>query len=113
MAASKTRILDAWWTSPTSGVVELDQDWTRKRLPPLYFGPPRQRLTLCEAAPLVRYGEMSGYYSDGERLSFLLSPTRYPHMDLEAEDLYVAGSFNGWGRAVGKKTWRLQRHATV
>ncbi len=100
----------ARWLSHNRGVVFLHQDWTgSSSLPPLFLNPGKRKLKSLERAPLHYSGQLSGYYIQGGKVTFLLWPEYYPNLDLEENVFYVAGDFNGWEQAISDPEWRMHR----
>jgi pullulanase/glycogen debranching enzyme len=103
------RILRAWLTSATSGVIELDHDWNADLLPLLKPGERAFELASLEKAPPETFADEAAYFVDDQgRLVFVLDPTVNSWIDLAKTPVYVAGDFNGWNDAVGRPEWRLQ-----
>ncbi|MFI5336319.1 MAG: alpha-amylase family glycosyl hydrolase [Opitutales bacterium] len=103
-------ILRAWLTSATSGVIELDADWQGGLLPILTAGEKAFSLASVEPAQPELYAEAAGYYVDAEqRLVFVLDPAEHSWIDFERMPVYVGGDFNGWGEAVGRPEWQLEK----
>ncbi len=50
-----------------------------------------------------------GFRIDGSHVVFLFNDRYYSTNTSSQDQIYVAGSFNGWGSAVGKKKWKLNR----
>ncbi len=98
----------ASWTSLETGVVSLRRDWVHPQPPEFRWGPKDLPLRNVRRAPLSDYGNISGYFIKKDRLSFVVRADRYAEIDLSAEPIYVAGDFNGWADAVGKKEWQLR-----
>jgi pullulanase/glycogen debranching enzyme len=104
------RILRAWLTSATSGVIELDADWREDLLPLLAPGEKAYELASLEPAPPELFSEEAAYFVDAAgRLVFVLDPAGHSWIDFTRTPVYVAGDFNGWNDAVGRPEWRLQR----
>lgn len=104
------RILRAWLTSASSGIIELDADWTADLLPLLAPGEKAFRLaSLAPAAPEL-YAEEAAYFVDADgRVVFVLDPAEHAGVDFERTALYVGGDFNGWQEAIGRPEWQLKR----
>lgn len=103
------RIIRAWLSSASSGVIELDGDWTGDSLPLLAPGDKAFAFTdLRPAAPSL-YADEAAYYVDAEGLLvFVLDPAEHSWVDFGTLPVYVAGDFNGWEAAVGQAEWALQ-----
>ena len=109
MPDSPHRIVRAWLESLTTGVVELDHDWTSAEPPRFTFGaqcPTPDALTAdtgLMAAVSFRYF----VNAEGEMI-FALTPEHGSEINPGRDTLYVAGDFNGWQLAVGQEKWRLK-----
>ncbi|HET7536913.1 MAG TPA: alpha-amylase family glycosyl hydrolase [Candidatus Didemnitutus sp.] len=104
------RILRAWLTSPTTGIIELDADWSEDLLPLLVPGENAFTLASLEPARPEVYAETAAYFVDGEeRLVFVLNPADYTWIDFERTPVYVAGDFNGWEKSVGRPEWQMTK----
>lgn len=103
------RILRAWLTSATSGIIELDADWTADLLPLLAPGEKAFKLESLVPADPALYAEEAAYFVDAERrVVFVLDPADHPGVDLERTPVYVGGDFNGWQEAIGRPEWQLK-----
>ena len=103
------RIVRAWLTSASTGVIELDGDWREDLLPLLVPGDKAFTLAALEPAPPALFAEESAYFVDAEgRLVLVLDPAEHSWLDFTRTSVYVAGDFNGWIEAVGRPEWRLQ-----
>ena len=102
------KIDSAWWTSRHTGRVVLAEDWVEQNLPPLKWGTGGIPLPDLQPAPLITFGDESGYYLDQDRITFLVRPARYPAIDWDNASLYVAGEFNGWNPAYCYAVWKLE-----
>jgi len=109
MADNAHRIVRAWLESPTSGVVELDRDWTDRRVPRFTFGEQCPApAALAPASGLVA-GSAYGYFLDARgEITFLL-PLEHGCNVHPTDTVFLAGDFNGWQAAVGDPAWQLQR----
>jgi pullulanase/glycogen debranching enzyme len=104
------RILRAWLTSATSGIIELDADWSADLLPLLAPGEKAFRLASLAPADPALYAEEAAYFVDAEgRVVFVLDPADHAGVDFERTPVYVGGDFNGWGDAVGRPEWQLKK----
>ncbi len=110
MKQPEHRILRAWLTSATTGVIELDADWRADLLPLLAPGEKAYQIAQIEPAAPELYADEAAYYVDAEdRLVFVLDPAEHPGIDCERTPLYVGGEFNGWGEAIGRPEWQLKK----
>jgi pullulanase/glycogen debranching enzyme len=109
MPEQAQRIIRAWLTSASSGVIELDADWTGNSLPLL--APGDKAFAFADfgpAAPSLYADEAAYYVDDDGQLVFVLDPAEHSWMKFGQMPVYVAGDFNGWQEAVGKAEWCLQ-----
>jgi len=103
------RIARAWLISPSSGVIELDADWTGASLPLL--APGDQAFTFADlrpAAPSLYADEAAYYVDDAGQVVFVLDPAEHSWVDFGTMPVYVAGDFNGWEQAIGQPGWALE-----
>ncbi|HYP18272.1 MAG TPA: alpha-amylase family glycosyl hydrolase [Opitutus sp.] len=108
MPSSAHRIVRAWLESQTTGVVELDRDWRAARPPQLSMGGHCPSPGGLAPAALLTVGRSYGYVVRGEELLFLFADGQRAGLDLDRDELYVAGDFNDWQQAVGREEWRLK-----
>src|SRR3954467_9468668 len=103
------RIVRAWLESPSSGIIELDHDWTGRARPRFTLGKQCPALGGLAPAPGLPAGRAYGYFfnTHGE-VSFVLPLERGCDIDPARDTVYLAGNFNGWPQAVGDDAWRLQ-----
>ena len=109
MSESAYRIVSAWLESLTTGVVELDRDWTHARPP---------RFTLGDQCPTPSGLKVDGglmaavsyryFVNAAGEMVFALTPEHGSVIDPAKDTVYVAGDFNGWQDAVGHEAWRLR-----
>jgi len=110
MAASQSshRIVNAFLTSLSEGVVELDRDWRSGRQPPIALeGKPMGFLSLKPVEPSDYAWESRYFENERGELAFVFNPEEYPAIDYDSAEVYLAGEFNGWGEAIGDSAWRL------
>ncbi len=108
MPDSAQRIARAWLTSASTGLIEMNEDWTAASLPLLAPGDKAFEFTDLSLAEPSLYAEEAGYYVDEiGQLVFMLDPADYSWVDFSVMPIYVAGDFNGWQAAVGKLEWSL------
>lgn len=109
MTQPEHRILRAWLTSATSGVIELDADWQGELLPLLAPGEKAFQLATLEQAAPELYAEEAAYYvDDAGQVVFVLDPQEHAGVDFERTAVYVGGDFNGWQAAIGRPEWQLK-----
>ncbi len=103
------RIARAWLSSTSTGIIELDADWTGDSLPLLAPGDKAFAFAdLGPAAPSL-YADEAAYYVDEDGLLvFVLDPAEHSWVDFGQMPVYVAGDFNGWDAAVGQADWALE-----
>lgn len=110
MKQPEHRILRAWLTSASSGIIELDADWHAHLLPLLAPGEKAFQLATLEPAEPELYAAEACYYVDGqEHVVFVLDPSEHPGVDFERTSVYVVGDFNSWDEAIGRPEWQLKR----
>src|SRR4051812_20662683 len=108
--AEPHRIVRAWLESPTSGIIELDRDWTGRAPPRFTLGKHCPMPSALAPAPGLPAGRADGYFFnnlDGV-ISFVLPLEHGCDVDPAQDKVYVAGDFNGWQEAVGKEEWELK-----
>jgi pullulanase len=108
--AEPHRIVRAWLESPTTGIIELDRDWTTGRAHPRFtLGKHCPTPGALAPAPGLPAGRVYGYFfnnDDGE-ITFVLPLERGCDVDPARDKVYLAGDFNGWQDAVGKEEWQM------
>src|SRR6187402_544597 len=103
------RIARAWLTSASTGIIEMDADWTAASLPLLAPGDKAFEFTDLSPAEPSLYAEEAGYYVDeAGQVVFMLDPEEHTWIDFSVTTIYVAGDFNGWQDAVGKPEWSME-----
>ncbi len=109
MNPSEVRVASAVLQSPTSGSIELTEDWHARELPKLSLAEKPHRFAKLRREPEIEYGLVAGFFVDrADSLIFCFDPARTPEIDWRKTPVYVAGSFNGWQEAVGSEQWCLQ-----
>jgi len=109
MKSANAKVCHAYWESSYSGVVLLGRDWNDdRRKPPLMLGPDRLPFQTLERADKRDFARLSRYYRDRSSWRFVLHPDRYPQLKKREKRVFLAGEFNDWGEAIGKKTWELK-----
>ncbi len=112
MSSRANRIVQAWLTSPTSGVLELARDWRARHAPPVKFSG-GLRVAGLKRVRDHSFGNESGYFvSRTGRIYFFLPVDAHPKPFARRSAVYLAGDFNGWGEAIGREEWEL-REATL
>ncbi|HEY1108794.1 MAG TPA: hypothetical protein VGE76_09185, partial [Opitutaceae bacterium] len=107
--ADPTRIVRAWLESPTTGIIELEKDWTDTKPPRFTLGAEQPALLKLSPAPGLAAGRVYGYFFDslaGEMV-FVLPLQHGCDIDPARDTVYLAGDFNGWQEAVGKTDWLM------
>ena len=108
MPDSPPRLLRAWLDSLSSGIVEFDRDWDWPAPPPLALNAGAPPLASVTPAPALALGLSYGYFLSGPRVvTFVLPLEHGREVDPARDQVYLAGSFNGWQNAVGQEEWRL------
>jgi pullulanase len=108
--AEPHRIVRAWLESPTSGIIELDRDWTARGQPRFTLGKQCPTPSALAPAPGLTAGRAYGYFFDNTKgaVSFVLPLEHGCDVDAARDKVYVAGDFNEWSHAVGKPEWQLE-----
>lgn len=103
------KILTAFWISKDQIFVFLTNDWLFKdALPPLYFNQLKLSHQNLKLAPLKLFGKFTGYCKENDTITFI----HYPNSEEENKRIYIAGNFNGWGKAIGNDKWLLKLTTT-
>lgn len=110
MAEAPHRIVRAWLESLTSGIIELDRDWTERTHPRFTLGRHCPTPSGLAPAPGLAAGRTFGYFFDNAagEITFVLPLEHGCDIDPARDTVYLAGDFNGWGAAVGDASWRLE-----
>jgi pullulanase len=107
--AEAHRIVRAWLDSPSSGIIELDRDWTRRTPPHFSLGRHCPTTEALAPAPALAASKLYGYYvDDAGQISFVLALENGCGVDPVVDKVYLAGDFNGWQAAIGRPEWELQ-----
>ena len=108
--AESHRIVRAWLESPTSGIIELDRDWTARAHPRFTLGKHCPTPGALAAAPGLAAGRTYGYFFDNESgtIIFVLPLEHGCDIDPQRDTVYLAGDFNQWGAAVGNDEWQMR-----
>ena len=102
------RIVRAWLDSLSSGIIELDRDWTARQPPRFTLGKHCPAPAGLVAAPGLPAGRAYGYFFNRNGgISFVLPLEHGCDIDPARDTVYLAGDFNDWQVAVGKDEWRL------
>jgi pullulanase/glycogen debranching enzyme len=106
---SPPKIKRAWLESTSAGIVEFEQDWNGGPIPALRLDSDQTVFTsLSPAPPLVVGGSWGYVLRRPNRLSFVLPLGQGGEIDPKRDRVYVAGDFNGWGRALGRPEWEMK-----
>ncbi len=110
MGESPHLIVCAWLESLTSGVIELDRDWTSRARPRFTLGAHCPAPAGLAPASRLTVGRAFGYCFDGKsgEISFILPLEHGSEIDPARDSVYLAGDFNGWQAAVGQAEWKLE-----
>ena len=108
MALHPHRIVRAGLDSLTSGVVELDRDWTEAKPPRFTLGSHCPAPGGLAAADALTAGRAYRYFVAGDEISFVLPLTEVGSIDPLREAVYLAGDFNDWQEAVGHDEWQMR-----
>lgn len=107
--ADPHRIVRAWLESPTSGIIELDRDWSGRSHPRFTLGKHCPTPGALAPAPGLPAGRAYGYYFDNKAgvVRFVLPLEHGCDVDSTRDKVYLAGDFNDWQAAVGKEEWEM------
>ena len=109
MPDSSPRLVRAWLTSLSSGVVEFDRDWVGELPPSFALGKGAPAVKGIHAASALDAARSYGYHLGTDfRLSFILALEHGSDVDPDSDQVYVAGDFNGWQAAVGDPRWLME-----
>ncbi len=109
MADSPHRIVRAWLESLTTGVVELDRDWTDRSCPRFTLGEQCPLPSGLAPAPGLVAGRTHGYFLNPQgEIAFVYPLAPGCGIDPARDAVYLAGDFNGWQAAIGAPEWRLR-----
>src|SRR5262245_55037127 len=109
MAESPHRIVRAWLDSLTSGIIELDRDWTGRRQPRFTLGKQCPAPGSLAPAPGLAAGRAYGYFLNAQReITFVLPLEHGCEIDPARDRVYLAGDFNGWEAVVGQAEWEMK-----
>lgn len=102
-------LLNAVLQAPVRIQAELSSDWEGTDLPEFHLEPGGPIAEVARAN-LEAFARTSAYYLDDEGLHFYCSGRVLAQNQLDLDEpVYVAGQFNGWGQAIGKEKWRMER----
>ncbi|MEO6246169.1 MAG: alpha-amylase family glycosyl hydrolase, partial [Opitutaceae bacterium] len=108
--AEPHRIVRAWLESPSSGIIELDRDWTNRTPPAFALGKKNLVPETLAPAPGLPAGRAYGYFfnaSDGS-ITFVLPLEHGCDIDPARDTVFLSGDFNQWQAAVGDEAWQLK-----
>lgn len=106
--APAPRLVRAWLESLSTGVVELDRDWTGRTLPRFTLGEQCAAPGALAPAPGLIAGRAYGYFLNPKgEITFVFPLESGSHVRPERDSVYLAGDFNGWQAAIGAEEWRL------
>ncbi len=104
----KPRILHVSLTSLETGLIEFDQDWPEGD-PPAVEVFPATRLESLEKVSPELFALESGYFFADGAITFVLDPVHYPWLGQAAQDVRLAGEFNGWNPFADGDRWKLRQ----
>lgn len=95
-------IVSCYWQDVETLWVDFNEDIAGE-VPhlPLYFEGKEREEVQFSRIDIRDFGRAYHYYSDGENINFIVNK------DEIKGELYLAGSFNGWGDAMGKSKWLM------
>ncbi len=108
MPDSAPHIVRAWLESLTTGVVELDRDWTDRKLPRFTLGEQCAAPGALAPAPGLTAGRSYGYFLNPKgEITFVYPLEHGSDVHASRDTVYLAGDFNGWQAAIGAAEWQL------
>jgi pullulanase len=102
------KVAFAFLTSTTTGLVELDRDWTSDGVPALALSSGGE-ISVVEKREPQRFGLESGYFVVEDKITFVLDPTHYPWFTKREPRVYLAGDCNEWNPWRESERWELKR----
>ncbi len=109
MPDSTPHIVRAWLESLSTGVVELDRDWTDRSFPRFTLGEQCPAPGGLAPAPGLVAGRTFGYFLNPKgEISFVLPLEHGCDVNATRDAVYLAGDFNGWQAVIGADEWRLR-----
>ncbi|MGC6455195.1 MAG: alpha-amylase family glycosyl hydrolase [Coraliomargaritaceae bacterium] len=102
-------VIHVFWETTHSGLLILSADWNHKRKEvPVRFGPDESVLQTIDPLSPEDAGRYCRYFRRRGRWVFRIQPDRYPELKIGQPRVFLAGDFNGWDKAIGKKHWELK-----
>ena len=108
MVTQEQKITHAFWESENSGIILLSQGWNTLKTPPIEFEPVAPEAIEIKRLKPQDVGRYYRYYRSKGSWVFTIRAKRYPELQGEDAQVYVAGDFNGWGDAIGAPAWELK-----
>lgn len=106
---AESKISRAFWTSTHSGLVILTKDWgSRAGKPPLFFDGAAVDFEHLQALSAAQCGRYCRYFRRKRSWVFTIRAKRYPQLSDSKVRVYLGGTFNGWGDAIGNPRWELK-----
>lgn len=96
-----------WEGNYPNGLVFLEKDWQQDRLPKdLVEEAGLLGADFVQLSPWER-AKLGGYCKRGDRIVFVLEPSRFPALKPNHEKIFLVGDFNDWENALGNERWAL------
>ncbi|HUR60023.1 MAG TPA: alpha-amylase family glycosyl hydrolase [Opitutaceae bacterium] len=109
MAEAPHRIIRASLESLSSGIIELDRDWSGRQPPRFSLGKHCPLPAGLKPAPGLPAGRAFGYFfNDNGGITFMLPLEHGCDINPARDVVYLAGDFNGWQAAVGQPEWQMR-----
>lgn len=108
MATQEKKITHAFWESENSGIILLSRGWNSSKIPPLKFEPACPESFELQRLSPQEVGRHYRYYRNKRHWVFTIRSSRYPELQREDAQVFLAGDFNNWQDAVGDSKWQLQ-----
>ncbi|MEO6876632.1 MAG: alpha-amylase family glycosyl hydrolase [Opitutaceae bacterium] len=110
MAEPAPQIVRGWLESLSTGIVELDRDWTDRSFPRFTLGEQCAAPGGLAPASGLTVGSRFGYFVNPQgEITFMLPLGQGRGFDATRDVVYLAGDFNGWQAAIGAAEWRMRR----
>ena len=101
------KILKSWWHTRTQILSLFEHDLDS--VPELFLTDPAGNAPLKSSfAPKNIFASHTCYYEEDDKIVFVLNEQNHPNINLNCENYYLCGNFNGWLDALGKPEWNLK-----
>ena len=97
MPSTKRKIHKALWKTQATGLLLLREPWTGAAPPSITLE--RQAIQLTAVTP-QEIAEFTSYFTEGDRITFILHTQHYPRIDFNETPPWLTGKFNDWEKAL-------------